>query len=459
MAVKKRKIRWTRWIILSVILLGGTYFIVQWTSRGQKPTEVVFAKAKYTKIVEKVSASGKIQPETEVKISPDVSGEIIDVYVKEGDSVLKGQLLLKIRPDNIRAAVENATANLNSRRANLSQSEADFSQRESELTRTKGDFERSKTLFDQKVVSEADFQLARMNFEVAQQRVESAKQTIEASKYNLQSSQATLNQSLDNLSRTEIYAPMSGSVSKLNVEKGEKVVGTAQMSGTEMLIIANLNRMEVRMNVNETDIVRVKVGQEAEIEVDSYTGRKFKGVVTEIANTAITTASADAVTEFQVKVRILNESYADLIKTNGTTKSYPFRPGMTATVDIITNVKDNVLSAPLAAVTTRSLKDDATLESKQKAANNNQQQDAEKKPIRTDEIQQVVFTHDEKTKKVSKKVVKTGISDFDNIEIIEGLSDGDQVVSGPFATVSKKLKDGDVVMKLDEKKGKGEGKN
>ncbi|HAI75137.1 MAG TPA: efflux transporter periplasmic adaptor subunit [Microscillaceae bacterium] len=446
----KKKNRWLRYAIIVVIVCVAGYVGARsFGFVGQKKmTEVITGKAKYTKIVEKVSASGKVQPEVEVKISPDVSGEIVDIMVQEGDSVVQGQLLLRIRPDNIRAAVENAAANLNSRKANIAQSQADLLQRESEMTRSKAEFDRQTSLYEQKVISEADYQLSRMNYEVAQQRVESAKQNVEASKYNLQSAQATLKQSTDNLSRTEIYAPVSGSISKLSVEKGEKVVGTAQMSGTEMLIIANLTRMEVRVNVNENDIVRVRLGQEAEIEVDSYANRKFKGVVTEIANTAKATATDDAVTEFQVKVRILNESYKDL--TAEKKGLSPFRPGMTATVDIITNTKDNVLAVPLAAVVTRSTKEEER-KFERKGGQAEEKKEEKKGQGKADELKQVVFLYDEKQKKVKKKEVKTGISDFENIEILEGVADGEELVTGPFATLTnpRLLKDNDEVKKID----------
>lgn len=437
---RKKKNRLVRNIIIVVVVLLVIITLV-FLLRGKEETTQIFTEtAKKVQIIETVSASGKIQPETEVKISPDVSGEIVDVYVEEGDSVVKDQLLLRIRPDNFQASVDNARATVNSNRAGYAQSESLLAQREAQLVRAKQEYDRQKQLFDDGVISEADFQLAETNYRVAQQDVESAKQAVESSGYGIQSAQANLQQNLDNLSRTEIYAPATGTISKLSVEKGEKVVGTAQMAGTEMLIIANLNNMEVQVDVNETDIVRVRLGQKADIEVDAYPERKFQGVVTEIANTANATVSDDAVTEFKVKVRILNESYQDLIESGSSLS--PFRPGMTASVDIITEVKESVLSVPLASVTTRGNEKPAEEEEETKPDNE------EKKE--KEEIKQVVFLYDEKEGKVKMQEIKTGISDFNNIEVLSGIEEGVELVAGPYATLSsnEKLKDGDIVEKV-----------
>lgn len=453
MATKKKSNRLLRNLIGIIALLIVGVLFARWMGwiNPEKPLEVLTAKVKKVDIVEKVTASGKIQPETQVKISPDVSGEIVEVMVKEGDSVIQGQLLLKIRPDNIQTLVQNAEANLNSRRANLSQSEAEFLQRKAELDRTKADYDRSKQLYEQKVVSVADYQLAQMNYEVAKQRVESSKRTIDASRYNVQSALANLNQNLDNLSRTNIYAPANGTISKLSVEKGEKVVGTAQMAGTEMLIIANLNTMEVEVDVNENDIVKLKTGQRAIVEVDSYNylNKKFDGVVTEIANTANPTTTADAVTEFKVKIRILNDSYKDLV--NKSSRLSPFRPGMNASVEIITEKRSSVLSVPLAAVTTRNPDDEKKTQIKQTSNTQNQDQDKQKK---VEQVKEIVFVFDEKNKKVKMKEVKTGISDFDNIEILSGLKDGDEIVTGPYIVLSKQLNEEALVKKSEKKEGK-----
>ncbi len=454
MAKKKRKISIVRILIFSAVGLVFLYVLAYLGGflGGKKPTQVATDKAKKSDIIETVSASGKIQPEIQVKVSSDVSGEIVEVLVKEGDSVVKGQLLVKIRPDNLVASVQNAQANVSSRSANLYQTQAEFSQRQSEAGRLKVEYDRAKQLYDQKVTSDADFQLARMNYEVAQQRVESALQSIEAAKYNVQSAQASLNQSSDNLSRTEIYSPVSGALSKLNVEKGEKVVGTAQMSGTEMLIIANLNTMEVQVDVNENDIVKVRTGQEVNIDVDAYPDKKIKGIVTEIANTANPTASDDAVTEFKVKIRILNESYQDLVEKNS--KLSPFRPGMTASVDIITNKKTDILTVPLASVTTRpkDSKNKGAGEGTGQQTSNSTTENKDKKKEEDEKVIPLVFIYNEEEGKVKQTEIKTGISDFENIEVLEGVKEGDEIVIGPFAILSKILKDEDLVVKTENKK-------
>lgn len=451
-----RRLWWILGGIVAALIIG---LIVAkqagWIGK-EKATEVEFAKVTRTDIVERVSASGRVQPEIEVKISPDVPGEIIGLYVEEGDSVVKGQLLAKIRPDNYEALLARSQASVNSSKADVERSRASLAQANAQLIRAKTDYERNQKLFNDKVVSEADLQRSEADYKVALQNVESAKAVIEASKFNVQSAQAALRDAAENLRKTTIYAPQSGTISKLNVELGDRVVGTSQMAGTEMMRIANLNNMEVRVNVNENDIVRVSLGDTVDIEVDSYGDRKFKGRVTEIANTAngmasSTTSAAsnstDAVTEFEVKIKILNSSYQDLVAKKSK-KSYPFKPGMTAAVEIITDKKVGVLSVPIAAVTTRG-KDTETATS----PNDNQQApapDNEQKPKKEEKIKELVFIND-KGKALTKEV-KTGISDFENIEIIAGLKEGEEIIAGPFIEVSKRLKDGTEVIKKIEKK-------
>ncbi|MBC5991704.1 efflux RND transporter periplasmic adaptor subunit [Pontibacter cellulosilyticus] len=414
----------------------------------EEGTEVVIAEAKKTEIVEKVSASGKIQPETEVKISPDVSGEIIELNVEEGDSVVKGQLLLRIRPDNYQSFVDAQQASVNSSRANLAQTKARLAQAQANLTQAKQNYERNKSLYDQKVISQAEWQQIAATYESAKQEVESLRQSVRASEYNIQNALASLKDARENLNKTTIYAPVSGIVSKLNVERGERVVGTSQMAGTEIMRIANLNNMEVRVNVNENDIIRVALGDSVEVEVDSYASRdeKFKGVVTAIANTAKDAATLEAVTEFEVRIRLLNESYDHLAKTN----ARPFRPGMTASVDIITERKPNILSVPLSAVTTRSNENEKveTEEGEDEEAEQNTEEDKPKAPVK---VEEVVFVYDKGTNTVNTVKVKTGISDFENIEIISGIKPGQEVVVGPFRAVSTTLKDGTKVAVKDAK--------
>ncbi len=450
---RSRKLLRNLLIIAGLVIVGLIGLRALGFGKKEDAFEVSMAEAKKVEIVEKVTASGKVQPETEVKISPDVSGEVIDVLIEEGDSVSQGTLLFRIRPDNIQAAVESSGATVNARRANLSQAQADLSQTKAQLVQAEADFKRNQDLFEQKVISEADFQTSQANYQVAIEQVRSAEQNVEASRFNMANSQATLKQNLDNLSRTEIYAPVSGIVSKLSVEKGETVVGTGQMAGTEMLILADLNNMEVQVDVNENDIIRVKRGQSSDIDVDSYSssGRIFKGIVTEIANTATETTTADAVTEFLVKVRILNESYKDLANQN----TKPFRPGMTASVDIITQKKAGILSVPIAAVTTREAKKgEAGGKDKGKADIKKTSNDSGSSS--KDDLDEIVFVYDKDSGTIKAQKVKTGISDFENIEILEGLEEGQTVITGPFLIVSKQLKDGDKVKKM-EKKSFGRG--
>lgn len=446
------------WILGGIIVaLGIALFVAKQQGLiGKEPsTEVEFTKAKKADIIERVSASGKIQPEIEVKLSPDVSGEIVGLYVSEGDSVIAGQLLLKIRPDNYESLLARAEAQVNSSKASVEQSKAMQSQAESRLLKAKIDYDRNKKLHDDKVISDADFDQFNSQYLVAKQDVESTKASVLAASFNVKSSEAALKEARANLTKTTIYAPQSGTISKLNVELGERVVGTSQMAGTELLRIANLNKMEVRVNVNENDITRVSMNDTVIIDVDSYSasGRKFKGVVYEIASSAnglgnsATTVSADAVTEFEVKIRVLRKSYEDLIVGK---HSYPLKPGMTASVEIITDRKNGVLSVPLASVTTR---DPNAKDGEEKKEGAPEETKEEEKVIKKEKIKEVVFVLG-KDNKAKMKEVKTGISDFENIEILSGLTDGETIISGPYLTVSKKLKDGELVNKKEVKKDK-----
>lgn len=432
-------------------LIGGLAFIIvfviiasQLGWIGQpKEIEVELAKAGKASIVEKVSASGTIQPVTEVKIAPEVSGEIIDLLIEEGDSVKRGQTLVKIRPDTWESQLERAQAGLSQQRANLEQAKASLSRAQAQFIRAKSEYERQEKLWEGKVISEADWQLARQNFDVAKTDVTSAEQTVEAARYVIRSTEASLKEAQENFRKTTVFAPMSGVVSKLIVKPGERVVGTATMTGTEMLRIADLSKMEVRVNVNENDIVRVHFGDTAIIDVDSYSNqnKEFKGVVTLIANTAKEKVSADAITEFEVRIFMLESSYQDLIKDGN---RFPFRPGMTASVDIITKRKNNVLSVPLAAVTTRDPKDlNRGPENGGPPAEQAKSQQANQPVPEKDEPKTVVFVNNNGVAKMVE--VKTGISDYDNIEIISGLTDSSEVVKGPFLAVTKRLKDGDKI--------------
>jgi HlyD family secretion protein len=449
------------WYIIGaavVLIFGGLALAkkMEWIGKVE-PTEVEYTKVARGTIVEKVSASGKIQPEVEVKVSPDVSGEIVSLNVAEGDSVVAGQELLKIRPDNYVSLLARAEAQVNAQKAGSEQSKAVLAQSEARLSKAKIDFDRNDRLHKDKVISDADFDQFQSAYIVAKQDLEAAKANVKAANFNVKSAEAAFKEAKTNLTKTTIYAPQSGIISKLNVELGERVVGTSQMAGTEMLRIANLNNMEVRVNVNENDITRVSLGDTVMIDVDAFSSsdRKFMGVVYEVASSANSSGTAaavsnDAVTEFEVKIRVLRSSYADLIQGK---LSYPLKPGMTASVEILTNRKSNILTVPLASVTTRELGAEKKTEGDKPSEDGaavKTQDDANAERKRKENIREVVFV--EEKGKVKQVEVKTGISDFEHIEIVSGLKDGQQIISGPYATVAKKLNAGDLVKKKEEKK-------
>ena len=429
---KKRKRNPLLIIAIVVAALLVLLFVarqLEWIG-GEEKINVTFATAEPQTIIERVSASGTVQPVVEVKISPEVPGEIIELNVEEGDSVAQDQLLVRIRPDNFESALSRTQATLNQQRANLSQMEAMRESAAARLVQAKANYERNKKLYEDNVISDADFEQIESSYQVALQDLESAKQNVQAARYGIRSAQATVDEARENLSLTSIFAPVSGIVSKLDVEKGERVVGTSQMAGTEMLRIADLNQMEVRVDVNENDIIRVAIGDTAVVDVDaySYADKEFAGVVTAIANTANEKLTQEAVTEFEVRIRLLNESYQDLLDEK---KTYPFRPGMTASVDIITQRKDDVLAVPLSSVTTRPK--DST------------ENATETKPLAEDDATDEVVFRRKADNTVEKVVVVSGISDYENIEIISGLTEGDEVVSGPYVAVSSELADGKAV--------------
>lgn len=438
------------WLIGAVVLL--LVLVIVGKSAGwigkPKEIEVELAKAKRVTIVEKVSASGTVQAVTEVKIAPEVSGEIIELLIEEGDSVKRGETLVKIRPDTWQSQLERAEAGLSQQRANLEQSKANLSRTQATLLRAEGEFKRNEKLWEEKVISEADWQLAKQNYQIAQNDVSSAEQSVEASRYVIRSTEASLREARENFRKTTVVAPMDGVVSKLIVKNGERVVGTATMTGTEMLRIADLHKMEVRVDVNENDIVRVHVGDTALIDVDAYASqnKEFKGVVTLIANTAKDKVSTDAITEFEVRILILSSSYQDLINAGN---KFPFRPGMTASVDIMTTTKQNALSVPLASVTTRS-PDEQNAEEKPREDSRTPVATQGDKKVEKKEDKTVIFVNEQGTAKMIE--VKTGISDYDNIEILSGISDSTEVVIGPFLAVSKRLKDGDKIRQMEKKK-------
>jgi HlyD family secretion protein len=374
-------------------------------------------------IVETVSATGKIQPEVEVKISSEVSGEIIALNVIEGQVVKKGDLLVKINPDLYTSGYNRTLSNLSGSKANLSQADASFKE-------AKANYDRNKILFEKGIISKSDWDKSVATFEVAKANKQSAF-------YTVQSATATVNEAKDNLGRTTIYAPADGTISVLNVELGERVLGTQQMAGTEILRVANLNNMEVEVDVNENDIVKIKVGNEAKVEVDAYLKKQFKGIVTSISNSASSTLTADQVTNFKVKVRILKESYQDLMEGKPATYS-PFRPGMTATVDIATKTRTNVLAIPISSVVVKS----DTLPVKPYGSEEDENKDKKAAP-KSDKKLECVFVKVGNKAKI--RIIKTGIQDDTNIEVLSGLQMGDVVITGPYSTVTKELNSGDKV--------------
>lgn len=390
-------------------------------------------------ITETVSASGKIQPEVEVKISADVSGELVEMYVKEGDVVKQGTLLCKINPEIYISNLDRTVASANSSKANLENSRSRLQQAQSQFVKAELNYNRNKKLFDDGVISASDFETVKSSFEVAKAEVDAAQQNIRASQFGITSAQASVKEASENLNKTILKAPVDGTISKLSVEKGERILGTSQMTGTEIMRIANLNEMEVSTDVSENDIIRVHLGDTAIIDVDAYLDKKFKGIVTEVANSAnVTGTSTDQVTNFTVKVRILRESYSELIPANNPSYS-PFRPGMSATVEIQTKRVVNVISAPIQAVTTR---DTAKKESGKIMKRPGDTAEKETKKLSEPEtVNECVFVI--KDGKAKMQMVKTGVQDNTYIEVLGGLKEGDEVVSGPFSAVSKTLKEGD----------------
>lgn len=397
---KKRIYIFAALLLIVILIIAGI-------NKKDQGISVTVEKPVRKTIVETIPANGKIQPVTEVKISPDVSGEITELNFKEGDVVQKGELIIRIKQDVYISSRDRAEASLNSIRAQ-------YLQQKAQLAQIELNYKRNKTLFQQKAISEADYENAFSQYEVA-------KEQLKAAEFNVKSAEAALKEAEENLVKTNIYAPMTGIISKLSVEKGERVVGTTQMAGTEMFRVANLEEMEVLVDVNENDIIRLKQQDTATIEVDAYPDRKFKGIVTHVANSAKSSgaAIADQVTNFEVKIFILEESYADLLAQS----PIPFRPGMSASVSILTETRPDVLTIPLQAITTRT----GLLENSPEGT------------------QLQVFAYNPTTKQVEVKIIKTGIQDMTAIEVTEGLTDSLQIVTAPYSAISKTLKNNSLV--------------
>jgi HlyD family secretion protein len=433
----------TKYILIGLGVLIVLLIIGKVTGIIGKPqlTQVAVEKAESRDVNETVSASGKIKPHIEVKISPEVSGEVVELPIKEGDVVKKGQLLCRIRPDILQSGYDRAVASYNTQKASVGNSSQMLKQSEATFVNQESIYKRSKELFDKKVLTVAEFEQAKANYDGAKASLEAARQNVVGSKFGLVQSQASVKEAQDNLAKTTIYSPVDGVVSKLSIEQGERVLGTQQFAGTEIMTISDLTKMDVNVDVNENDINRIAIGNQSQIEIDAFLGKKFTGEVIEIGSSAnVVGTNADQVTNFTVKVRITAQSYIDLLKKNAANHS-PFRPGLTATVDIQTNhVK--ALSVPIQSVTTR--------DEKKPAATGDTQKD-DKKTTTTAPSKEYVFVL-QAGNKVKQVEVTTGIQDDTNIQILSGLKGGEEVVSAPFAAISKTLKDGMVVEKVDKSK-------
>ena len=457
----KRKNRKGLFIVLLLIVAGIIAFAMYKNSQKPKGTAVILDDVKQRTIEETVSASGRIYPEKEIKISSDVSGEIVELYIKEGDSVQVNQLLAKIDPESYVSAVQRGKAALSGAKSRMavsgSQKESSIAQKEQimvQLNNAKTILDRNKQLLSDGVISQSEYDQSNSNVEnleanvrAAQASIRSSEESIKGAQYDVESAEATLKELQTNLGRTTIKAPVAGIVSSLSVEQGERVVGTIQMTGTEMMRIANLRSMEVQVDVSENDIVRVQTGQKADIEIDAYLDKTFSGTVTEIANSASNISAGgmslntDQVTNFVVKVRIDTESYSQV--SNG--QKYPFRPGMSASVDIHTNTIENVISVPIQAVTVR-----------EKDSDEDEAEGEEEKEKSDDDYKEIIFVASGDT--VISKEVKTGIQDDEYIQILSGIDKDDKIVKGPYAAISDKLEHGGEIYEKDDKKDDKEGK-
>jgi HlyD family secretion protein len=436
-----------RWMIISMVvaLIAVIGLVIAKKngligSSGLK--QVAVEKAQYRSIIETVTASGKIHPETEVKVSSEVSGEIIVLSVKEGDSVKKGDLLIEINPVIYESQVNQAKAALSQMRANRMASEATYNSNKILYDQAVITYNRQKQLHDEKIISDADFDMAKNTLKNAETALSTTKEQLNAAEFTVSSSAAQLQQANDQLIKTRIYSPMTGIVSLLNVKLGERVVGTAQMAGTELIRIADLDHMQAEVDVNENDVLKAKIGDTAAIEVDAYLSKKFVGIVSEIAyssSTSTGTVTTSQAINFTVKVKLIKDSYKELIDAaHG--HAYPFRPGMSATVDIKTNSRDHILTVPIQAVTTRENKDSTKSAASQSGDDNAAK---EKKTI-----QALVFAVT--SGKVKSTKVTTGIQDANYIEIT-GINEGETIVKAPFKLISKSLEDGDLVEVVKEK--------
>lgn len=414
------------WIIIGGIILIILIFILK-VALSDNAVKVAVEEVKKRDIVETVTGSGKIQPETELKITSDVSGEIIDIYVKEGDKVQKGQLLCRIKPDIYQSALDRVLAQINASKAQLEQAKAQLEQAKANFTNIQAQYERNKKLYEQKAISLQEYQTSEAQYQSTIANIKGLEENIRSAEFNIKSLEASYNEAKSNLEKTYIYSPVDATVSKLNVEKGERVQGVSGFQGTEIMRLANLNEMEVKLEISENDIIRVHKNDTAIVEIDAYNDITFKGIVTDISNSVNTaTLSADQLSNYTVKVRLLYDSYKHLITPEN---PIPIRPGMSASVEIITKKLYKVLSVPIQAVTVRN----PFLTKKDSA------QKPENTDIKKIKKEYVFILKDNKAKAIE---VKTGSQDNQYIEIKSGLKEGDKVISEPFTVVQQILKDG-----------------
>ncbi len=464
MATKRKRSNWLLFGLIGVIALLVVVAAVRQRSKPKGET-VTVEKVTPRTIKEKVAASGKIFPQKEIKISSVVSGEVVELLVEEGDSVVRGQLLARVDPEAVQSQVERGVAGVNSAKAQLASSRSQVEQQraakeqiQAQLGNAREIHKRNEQLRKEGVISQADYDASlsslqglEANLRAADANIRAAQENVRGSEFSIQSSDATLKELRTSLRRTTIYAPSGGIVSKLSIEQGESVVGTAQMSGTEIMRIANLNAMEVRVDVSENDIPRVTVGDEVEIEVDAYIGRIFKGNVTQIARSSTSTGTStsltsDQVTNFEVRITVNPDSYKDLV-AQGTV--YPFLPGMSASVEINTETVNNAVAVPIQAVTTRE-KDENKKKLKadraggQAVTANNTTENT----VAEEDLKEVVFVVSADTVRMAE--VKTGIQDDEYIQVLSGLKVGEEVVSGPYTAISRKLKQGERIQRQKE---------
>lgn len=411
-------------IIISVVFILLVSIAIAFKKKfsDRNASIVVVEQAQFRSLTESVSANGKIYPFKEVKLSLELPGEVSNIYIQEGDSVVKGDLLLEIEADNYIASVSQSNAAYNQALANLSTSKARLSQAEAQFKIIETDYNRKKQLFENEIISAVEYEASQSQYFTALGEKEAAFQAVEAGKYQVQSAQAGLQQTQENLSRTRLYAPMDGIISKLNVEKGEKVVGTAQMAGTELVTVADFKEMELKIEVGENEVLQISKGDTALIEVDAYLGEEILGLVNQVAYSSNALIDQQ-VTKFEVKITLIKSSYEKLITEE---RLLPFRPGMSATAEVITQRKDHILCVPIQCVTLRDLNEEDDFE--------------EKTPV--------VFVH--KDGQVFLKEVTTGIQDDTYIEILDGIEEGEEVVSAPFKAISKELENEKLVKVVSE---------